>query len=207
MTTPPTLPLSGFRYVQVQQGDTLQIIAARALNDASRWATLIAINGLAYPYLTGDPSMAGPAVLLYGSLIKVPASGSPQTVGSDPTQVFGTDIALDNNGNLVLTATGDLQTVTGVENLSQALTNRIRTWLRELLFHLAYGCGIGATLGKGNGPTTGLLGAAYVSTACRADPRVLDVVSSSVTVSGDKTAVTATIQPIVGSPININQVI
>jgi len=201
--SPPTLPLAGFRFAQVQQNDTLQAIAARELNDASRWATLIAINGLTYPYLTGDPTLASPTVLLYGQLITVPAAQAQPTATTDPTEVFGTDFELDNSGNLLVSG-GDLQTVSGIANLEQALSHRINTELRELIFHLPYGCGVRATLGKANGPTTGLLGAAYVATACRADPRVAAVQSSNVTVTGDQTAVIATIQPIVGAPVDVS---
>ena len=202
MAAVPNKPLGGFRLVQIRQGDTLQAIAARALNDASRWTDLISINRLTYPYLTGDPTVASASVLLYGAFITVPASVQAP-IASDPNDSFGTDIALDENGDFII-ENGDLAAVSGVANLSQALSNRINTELRELMFHLAYGCGVRKTLGQGNGPTTGLLGAQYVATACEADPRVSSVDSADVTVTGDVTAIVATVEPVVGAPVRIN---
>lgn len=199
----PAKALTGFRFVQIQQNDTLQVIAARALNDASKWADLVTINGLVYPYLTGDATQAGPTVLLYGQFIIVPSAAVQSAGGTDPTDIFGTDIQVYDAGDPVI-VNGDLATVTGIANLSQALRDRIATELRELIFHLPYGCGVRATLGQGNGPTTGLLGAQYVKTACAMDPRIAAVGTASVTVAGDTTVVTATVQPIVGPPIDIN---
>lgn len=193
--------LTGYRFVSINQGDTLQAIAARELGDASMWADLIAINGLVYPYITGDPTQAGPKVKLYGDTIIVPAARAPAANVSDANSLFGTDLRLTNG--LLTAENGDLALVSGRFNLRQALQNRIQTALGELLFHLGYGCGVHRLKGTANGPTAGLLGARYVRDAMLADPRVAQVPSTVATVTGDVIAVSADVQPVAGTSIDL----
>ncbi len=199
-----TRRLAGSRLVEIRFGDTLQTIAARELGDASKWADLIAINDLVYPYLTGEPSEAGESVLLYGSLIVVPATVAA-SAETDPDAVFGTDIAL-TRGELTAVA-GDLAVVSGRANLRQAIKHRLGTAWNELLFHLNYGLGVYRLMGTINGPTAGALAAEYVRGAMLSDPRIAAVPVSVAEVQGDRIAVTATINPVTGSPVSVSEVL
>lgn len=195
-------PLQGYRIVEIQQDDTLQQIAARELGDASRWADIVSINGLSPPYLTGDLSLAGPAVKLYGQTLIVPAPTVQVPSVIDPDAAFGVDLDLTNG---VLSAeSGDFALISGRDNLKQALLNRVDTDPGELLFHLNYGCKARRLLGAMNGPTTGQLAAAYVKTAVLMDSRVASVSSSTATVEGDSIAVDAEVQPVTGSSIDLS---
>ena len=195
--------LTGFRLVSIQRGDTLQAIAARALGDATQWAELVWINGLTYPYITDDPIVASSTVLLSGKLIKVPASAAPAAATSDADTLFGIDLALVD-GDLEDDGKGDLLTVAGLDNLEQALEDRLETGLGELIFHLDYGNGALDLIGHGNGPSEGQLSAEYVASCLRADPRVQTVQSVTAQVGPDSISSTAVVNPIVGAPVTVS---
>lgn len=194
--------LPGFRFVEVQYGDTLQAIAARELQDASRWSELVAINELVYPYITGDATLASSSVKLFGQFILVPASTAQVSATSDPEAVYGVDLAL-TKGRLSLSG-GRISTVGGRANLRQGLTNAIETEEGELLYHLNYGCKVRKLLGAVNGPTAGLLASKYVKATILADDRIDHVISSDAVVSGDSTAITAKAVPVSGKPIDLS---
>lgn len=197
-----TKRLSGFRFAEIRQNDTLQALAQRELNDATMWTELIAINDLLPPYLTGDILEAGPNVKLFGQSLLVPAVSSRVTSASDPDRVFGADIAL-LGGLLSADATGDLSLVSGVANLKQAYKNRLDTPLNELTFHPTYGCGAHALKGQGGTPGTVTLAAQYVRSSLLADPRTRSVESTQATLAGDVTEVRASATAVTGSSIDI----
>lgn len=193
--------LSGSRIVEIQHGDTLQVIAARELGDASKWVDIVSVNGLRPPYLTGVAGEASASVKLYGQTLVVPAASTVPSSVNDADQLFGVD--LDLSGGALSVESGDLKLAGGRANLRQALVHHIVTDLQELLFHLRYGCGVRRLLGAVAGPASGLLAAEYVRTAIRMDTRVAAVISTTADVVGDQVVVTARIQPITGTTIDI----
>ncbi len=193
--------LAGYRYVEIRQDDSLQAIAQRELGDASRWADIIAINDLLPPYLTGDVNQASANVRLFGEQLIVPAVAVQTSAASDPDRVFGVDIALTNG--LLEAENGDFRLARGDANLRQALLHRVRTALGELLFHAKYGCNVHALIGRGNGPTVGVLGAEYVRGALLSDPRVDSVDAVTASIIGDVNEIEATVRPIAGTSIDI----
>lgn len=197
-----TRPLTGFRLVELQNNDTLQELAARELGDANKWRDIIAINDLLPPYVTGDSALAGPRVKLYGQMIMVPAVTSTVSAEADPAAVFGVDVDLTNG--LLSSDGGDLRLVSGRANLRQALSHRVRTPLRDLLFHLAYGCGAWRLIGRATGGTAAQLGNQYVRGALLADPRVANIESVTSSPRGDVMPITVTVNPIVGGPVEVS---
>lgn len=209
-----TKTLTGYRKVETNRGDTLQMVAARELGDASQWAALATLNNLSAPYITDDPTQATAGVVLSGTLLIVPAPPPVPSAVSDPNVVFGTDVALQGTGsgaawNGLLTAdeTGDFATLSGVDNLSQALRNVIITEPGDLLFHLPYGCKVYSLLGAGNSPITGQLAASFVSQALQADPRISSVADATATITLDEQSVSATAITTAGKylPVGIAQ--
>lgn len=195
-------PLTGFRYVATQYGDTLQTFAARVMGDATNWATLVAMNSLAPPYLTDDPTQVTDGVLLNGSLLMIPAATpAPST---DPDDVFKTDVLLDDDGFFAVTAGGDLATVSGVANLTQALENALDTDQGELIYHPSYGYRGRRLLGTKNSPTAGLLAARYAKQTVAADSRISSVQSSTATVSGNVIATVVEAETVVGTKVPIS---
>lgn len=203
MTTIFDNPLSGYRFVDTQFGDTLQIIAFRELGDASQWPLLIAYNKLIFPFITDDATLAVKGVILTGQQILVPAPVPVIESTTDPALVFEIDVALDGAGLLQAGPDGDFALVSGTANLKQALSNRITTDAGELIFHGDYGTLIRQLLGAINGPNAGLLAASYDTAAVLLDPRVLSVPSSVVTISGDDINVAMEVIPIVGRAVQL----
>lgn len=200
-------PLAAVRYVAIQQGDTLQKIAARELGDATRWPDLITINNLSFPYLTGDVEVALTAegiVKLYGDSLLVPATLTTPSSTDDPVRVFGADIQL-LKGRLMAGPNGDLALVSGSDNLDQAISNRIETPLGELVFHQDYGCGIHRLKGRGGDVGAVTLAGKYVESALLDDPRIDAVPVCTATINGDSISVNATVQPITGASTDLSK--
>lgn len=196
-------PLSGFRFVEIQRGDTLQAIAARELGDASRWAELIAYNGLVPPFVTDDVASARAGVLLSGSLLRVPAPVPVITTTTDPDKVFEVDVALDGRGQMTV-ENGDFSVVSGRANLRQALKHRVITDRGELMFHPNYGSLIRRLVGSVNGPTAALLAAQFAKSAVQADQRIKQVTQSTAEVVGDVINVSVEAQPVVGRVVDVD---
>jgi phage baseplate assembly protein W len=195
-------PLTGFRHVQTQYGDTLQTFAARELGDTTQWTALIGLNGLIPPYLTDKPGSVVPGVLLNGSFLLVPAA--TQSTSTDPNDVFKTDGLLNPDGTLNVTEGGDIGTVSGIANLTQALENALDTDQGELIYHLNYGYLGRRLVGSKNGPTAGLLAARYAKQTVSADSRIAQVDSSTATVTGDVIATVVLAETIAGTTVPIN---
>jgi LysM repeat protein len=206
--------LTGYRKVDTNRGDTLQKVAARELGDASQWPDLATLNGLIPPYITDDPTQVAPGIILSGTTLNVPAPAPVPSAVSDSESLFGTDLALDKTGqgvswNGLLTAddSGDFATLSGPDNLSQALENRIVTRPGELLFHLPYGCKVFDLLGAGNGPIAGQLAATFVSQAIKSDARISSVKGVTATITADSQSIAATAITTAGKslPVGIAQ--
>jgi phage baseplate assembly protein W len=196
LSTPFDKPLYGYRFVQTHRGDTLPNIAARELGDAGRWAEIIVLNDMVYPYLTDDPAKVTAGVFLTGGLITIPAA-TPGAATNDPNSVFGRDIAL-TDGEFAFD-NGDFATVGGLANLNQALTNAIDTDCGELIYHGSYGSLVRQVVGGKNDPTDVLLAANYAQTTVATDPRIASVSSSIGTAAGNAIAVNVSAVTIQGS--------
>lgn len=202
MTITNQKPIYGFRYVDILHGDTLQAIAARELGNAGRWVELVAYNDLIAPFITGDEGLAGPHVLLYGAVIKVPAPLPVASTTNDPELVFERDVSLDASGGISV-ENGDFAVVSGRDNLRQALVNRVVTERGELPYHPTYGNGVHRLRGTVNGPSALLLAAEFCKSTVAADPRIARITRADATADGDAIRVEIEAQPIAGRVINL----
>lgn len=194
--------LPPFRLAETNFGDDLQAVAARELGDANRWAELIWINSLIYPYLTDNEAIANDRILLTGSLIRVPAPTLTPVDEPKRAQVFGRD-AMMQRKQLVIDEFGDFAVATGVDNLKQQLSHAITTPRGQLNRHPSYGCLIWKLQGTVSGPTAAMLGAKHVRATLAADYRVNQVRSSVAVIDGDSIKVTAVCEAIDGGTIDI----
>jgi phage baseplate assembly protein W len=185
-----TQPLTGFRWASTRTDDTMQKIAVRELGDMSRWVDLVNLNGLLPPYLTTSLEAASPTCLFAGSPMKIPSPAPAASAVTDPDVVFGIDAMLVD-GDLTADAGGDIATISGVPNLSQALYNRLETHPEDLLQHPTYGCDVYELVGKGASSSIGLLAASRVARSIRADPRISSVENAVASIAGDVVASTA----------------
>lgn len=195
-------PLTGYRFVQTQYGDTLQTFAARVMGDASNWAVLIGMNSLQPPYLTDDPDSVTTGVVLNGSFLMIPAATAAPATSAD--EIFGTDALLNADGTFAITANGDFATVSGVANLTQAIENALDTDQGELIYHGSYGYLGRRLLGKKNGPTAGMLAARYAKQTVSADSRIARVDSSTATITGDVLATVVQAETVAGTKLPVS---
>lgn len=135
--------------------------------------------------LNTNPSLETTQVLAPGQTIQIPLHGRPASALLTSTQdPFGTDWAVDAQGRLQWTDTGDLATASGVANLQGALIRRINSALGTLPLHpTTYGSGLSSVVGSPMGQSHIISG--YVTTVLLQDPRVTEVASVGVTKSGD----------------------
>lgn len=202
MTTVFDRELYGFRFVETQRGDSLQLIAARELGDAGRWTELVSYNELVPPFITDDPALAGDGVILTGSQILVPAPAPVVTTTTNPDEVFQADVKLSADGEIMVDG-GDLAVVSGTKNLVQAIKCRVETERGELIYHPEYGSNIRRMVGVVNGPTAALLAGQYAKSAVQADPRINTVTNATAEVSGDSVSVTIEAEAIAGRIIEV----
>ena len=87
---------------------------------------------------------------------------------------LGTDILFDEDGDLVISRTGDLTLAMGRDCLLQDVRDRLGTLPGDLFSHPDWGCGIGRLLGAMDTPLNRALAIRYIRHALEADPRIED---------------------------------
>lgn len=184
--------MSRARVITVQQGEDLRAIAQRELGSAARWTEIARLNGLRLPFVVPSytPADRLPNTRIWGDTLLLPW---PANTALPPTaqNTLGRDLAL-SDGQLAVTANGDLALLAGSDNLIQALSLRIRTLLGELVYHPRYGCNVALALGLPSGPFAGLMASTWVSEALRAEPRVFQIHYVKAEVTGDIIRIAAT---------------
>lgn len=196
-----TILVPGVRAVLTRYGDTLQRLAQRELGAAEEWVTIATLNRLVPPYITDDPDSVADGVVLSGSAIFVPSQIVEATRDSTPEDLFGIDIRLVR-GEFVV-ENGDMQPISGIDNLNQALRHLLVTEPGELLFHPRYGCGVRRFLGASNLQANAIVAGSLVKRAVLDDARIATVRSATVDVSGDALRIEVTAVAIHDVPVTV----
>ena len=90
-------------------------------------------------------------VRVTGDTIFIPADSSeviPEDVSKILELIGGSDLVLDINGDLMLNDNGDLASVSGAENIENAVVSRIMTELGEFSLHPDYGTEVEMLIGS-----------------------------------------------------------
>ncbi len=87
---------------------------------------------------------------------------------------LGTDVLFDQDGDLMVSSTGDLMIATGSECLLQDIQDRLSTIPGDLFAHSGWGCGIGRLLGAMDRPLNRAIAIRYIRQSLEDDPRVQD---------------------------------
>ena len=87
---------------------------------------------------------------------------------------LGTDVLFDADGDLAVSATGDLMIVQERDCLLQDIRDRLETLPGDLFAHSAWGCGIKRLLGAPDTPLNRALSIRYLRYALEAEPRIED---------------------------------
>lgn len=123
---------------------------------------------------------------------------------------YGTDVRFSELGDLVVSPTGDLTSITGAENCAQALALRLRTFPGELPLQLAYGSQLAARLvgQKANDPDLARsIANVELRELLRQDRRFLaarDISATDLTPSGDRLAISLTLRLAGGEDLEIS---
>lgn len=174
--------------IRVTQSTNYEELAASIYGDPSKANLLLLFNGLANEDLQ------------VGDVVRVPLTvNSPRIEDNavfteDKTDVLGTDIDM-TGGDLAVGSSGDYLTVTDLENLVQALNNRLSEELGSRVRLTQYGISTAVGFPINSSASISYLMANVADTVLQ-DPRVSDVSNLALTVSDDRVLVTMDIRTI-----------
>jgi hypothetical protein len=173
-------------------GFTLTISLAAIASFRSLTGALVSsAGGLVGGYAVGHPMQVygAPTALVTvvaqpGDTIALPSSvpGSGIVTLNSVTGIvdaLGTDVALDSRGQRMVGPGGDVATVSGVDNVTQAISHRITTPTGFLKQHSDYGCDITYYIG-GAPVSSDTLRLALITDCILQDPRIYEVTGLSI---------------------------
>jgi Protein of unknown function (DUF2634) len=204
-TVPVTYEYSAIKVYTVKGDDTLQRIALNELGDEDLWPFIASINdGIS----GNDDLVAGEDIFLPSQVQTSEKDNKEQfilteDVAGDP---YGSDIKLDDDGNVIIQENGDFSLVSGLSNIEQAVDLRLNTEMGALIKQSAYGI----TAAAGFAGTTMAL--RYLKLAIRValiqDPRIESVTDMIVSIDKDAINIGMTIN-VIGSnnTLSINKVL
>lgn len=192
--------VESFTPVVATSSTTFESLALEYMGDAKFAAVIAQFNDL--------PDVAG---ISPGMVLQVPVSvgiyptrtADNQVYSYDPADIYGVDMALDADGNLLWGDGGDIKTVSGSENLRQAIVSRLSETLGARTRQTAYG--INAAIGSPNqnvAPAVFL--ASSIIDTVKQDPRVSDVTNLQLSGNEDKVYYTFDIIGIGGDNIPVS---
>ena len=160
--------LKFYNYI-IRDKDTIQAISTRFLNDPNKWIELAVLNNLDYPFIVpldavkpSNTKTTGDYLLIPKELSNLPKEYFLPSAGDFDlfSEAFGTDLFLTSDlfslsqtslqGEVESNLYGDLKTVTGLQNLKQAIIHRLLTVRGELEYHPEYGSNITRIIGNKN---------------------------------------------------------
>jgi len=113
-------------YYTVKEGDTLRNIAFRIYNDVNGSQLITYFNDI----LNDDDLFPGMQIFL---------PYAEDNTYFDFYEAYGIDFTLDGNGNLTVNNNGDIETISGIKNIMDAVRRRLNTDLRTYLRSIDYG--------------------------------------------------------------------
>jgi phage baseplate assembly protein W len=188
--------LANFMRHAIIEGDTLQQLSQRYLDDVNRWVELAVLNELEYPFIVDDTRGENTPdnVKALGELILIPMELSDlienlpkYELQEGYDRLLGEDISLFDfrdtinlgdgyQGEMEANNRGDLKTVKGIQNLKQAIMIRLCTPLGSLLHHPNFGSRIQEYLGQKDTFQNTYKIKLEIERVIRGDERVSDIV-------------------------------
>ena len=194
---------------EVAYGDTLEYISQEYYGTPIRWYEIVEFNNLEYPYIVytdEEKKINVEGLVTLGDILRI-----PDTTGEiDPNSltkeekldiigvVMGKDISTITNPNYYESfgnsteimdfgsSRGDLATVTGAENVKQAIINRLLTPIGSLLLHPEYGSTLHSIIGTPIIDGTPLVIDDEITKTILKDSRVANVIAKGSKIENDK---------------------
>ena len=200
----------------ISDGDTLQSISQSVLGDANKWYDIATYNNLVYPYIS---DVLSDNVVNVGDTIIIPITNdenynmsadslsdvqknnlSSFVLGKDLSLIDDTS-AIESRGTtdeiITLESSGKtLSTVSGYDNLVQALLVRLNTPIGTLLLHPEYGNNFSDILGQSNTLSNINKLKVGIEQTLRKDSRVSDVKIISTDIEDGTVKINVSITPI-----------
>jgi hypothetical protein len=133
----------------------IERIALEHLGDLNRWVEIVELNDLRAPFITQDPQDTRSNILKPGDSFLIPQpiingfSEVPNTLVNHLTKdldvvekSLGVDFEVTKEFDLVLSNSGDISLVAGVQNLAQAIVLKLGYEKGELIEHPSLGVGV-----------------------------------------------------------------
>ena len=146
---------SAVRQITVKREDSLEKLAQIYLGDSNRWGEIAELNFLNAPYIIDDPTLKSDGVLIPGDILLIPSnpvsgfSEAPQGKQLDSEKdvsvvlkSLGRDLKINEGFDLVLSSTGDFETVSEIDNLAQAVVLKLAYIPGEVMRYPELGAGI-----------------------------------------------------------------
>jgi nucleoid-associated protein YgaU len=183
---------------EVQAGDTLQDIAGNELGDRSLWIQIAEINGM-----PGSDTFTDGSPLVAGSLLFVPALEGSELPGLSPDDLYGVDLQLGPDGDLVALGANpqDVATIRGVDNLVQGLTNRFVTVQGDNATFPDHG--LPRLVGERSSDDTLAEASIDADLQMRRDQRIKSVQDLVINDDGDTFVIDAILEPVVGKAFSV----
>lgn len=173
-----TVTVYDFKYHTWKSSDTFDKLANDLLGSSEYGTFLAYFNGV-----------QNESELEAGTKIKIPvltedSSNTDNRIYAEPEKQenYGIDITLDNEGDFSVGADGDIKTVSGRDNLTQAIALRLTTASGKRIRLAAYG--IRSTIGEPIAVESYLSGC--IEQTVNADPRIEEVNELTFRGDGDK---------------------
>lgn len=181
----------------VRAGDSLQRISQIVYGDHTKWAEIAEHNKM-----RDALHHAGGAPLRVGDVLDIPFDAQSETdLGlSRDGDILATDIQLNEDGDILL-SDNDVYTVTGVQNLKQAITTRLLSEQGSSWIFPSYGLPV--SIGANMSARTASFCASHVDQQLKADSRIRDVRDIHVLDDGDQLAVSVRVIPLNGETIDV----
>jgi len=171
------ITIYGIKVVHISAGNTIAQLAKKEYDDPEKGALLTAYNNIT------DTD------IIPGMVIRVPLV-TPLVRNTDNAiyqqervSAFGTDMVINNSGEIIISENGDFSTVSDRDNLIQALNLRLNEAVGKRVRLNTYGLRTTIGIENGNAPITYIL--TNIKDTVIQDPRIMEITNTQIKGAGD----------------------
>lgn len=182
---------------EVTGGQTIYDVAYAVTGSRENWKTIADINGMTSPYTLpdGSPLTAGVQLLVPADIAALEATTQ------NPDDIYGIDLKVGADGDLVLQGDDNIALSRGVDNLTQAIYIRSVSFQGDNATFPLFG--FPSIIGDGGTAETAGYLASHARSQYESDPRIKTARNIEVDDQGDSYFVTATLTPVGGAAFQV----